>query len=76
MYEAGKNLSDEYIQKIKKSKYPETIKNFELQFAKDYRKKIFKNKTNVLKNGFFERMNRTRKNKLQKHGAISGCSLI
>jgi len=39
------------------------------------RSDIFGNKTNVLKNDFYEKLPQTIVKKLKKEGAISGCTL-
>lgn len=48
---------------------------FRLKMLKEQRKKIFKNKTNVLVDNFYEGVSSKAKNKLIKDGAISKCSI-
>ena len=75
IYEPGESLSENLVNDIKKlikdkKTHPSLLKAF-----KKMRKTIFKNKKNVLKDGFYEKFNVTQKKRYQKHGALSGCSL-
>ena len=65
-YEPGKELSEGYIKKNKLSGKTKKIWSIT-------RKRIFNNKTNVLKDGFYEKLSTSDINKMKKMGAISGC---
>ena len=74
--ESGSTLSKEYIAKLKKNlKGKKHLEKKVIKTMKAFREMIFKKKNNVLKNGFYEKMNVTKKKLFQKRGAISGCSL-
>jgi len=45
-----------------------------LEYMKNSRKELFKDKKSVLKNGFFEGLKPSQIKKLEKEGAISGCT--
>lgn len=46
-----------------------------MNFTKKARKNIFKGKTNVLKNGFYEKLSSKTRKILKEKGAISGCAV-
>ena len=56
--------------KLSAKAYKHTVKIF-----KNMRKNIFGEKTNILKNDFYEKLPTKTVNKLKKEGAISGCSI-
>jgi hypothetical protein len=66
MYESGKELSEGYIKKYKMSGKTKKIWS-------NNRKRIFNDKTNVLKDGFYEKLSTSDINKMKKMGAVSGC---
>ena len=73
LFEKGNTLSDEYINKIKKRD-----KNWweeALKALKTDKKNIFNDKTDVLINGFYEKIPINKVNKIKKMGAISGCAV-
>ncbi len=65
LFEAGKSLSKTF----KGSKA-------NINFTKNMRKSIFGNKTNVLKNGFYEKLKATNIKRAKNRGALSGCFTI
>ncbi len=65
IFEAGKSLSKTF----KGSKA-------NINFTKNMRKSIFGNKTNVLKNGFYEKLKATNVKRAKNRGALSGCFTI
>ena len=62
-------------------KYPKSLeitlkkKPFAIKFSKYMRQKIFGKKSNVLKNGFYNKIEKKNVNTIKKQGAISACSL-
>lgn len=66
-FEPGKGFSKEFIRKQK-------LKGDILKFSMQQRKEVFGNKTDVLLNGFYEKLPRKYINELKKHGAISACT--
>ena len=62
IYEPGNKLSKHFAKRILPSKWWNTR-----------RKEIFGNKTNVLKDGFYEKISSRDINEMKKLGAISGC---
>jgi hypothetical protein len=65
MYEPGNKLSKSFVKRLK-------LKTSETYFH-TRRKEIFGNKTNVLKDGFYEKISSRDVNEMKKLGAISGC---
>ncbi len=51
-------------------------KNFMNKFSRNMRKNIFKGKTNVLKDGFYERLPSKTRKLIQQKGALSGCASV
>ncbi len=51
-------------------------KKFMNTFSKNMRKNIFKGKTNVLKDGFYEKLPSKTRKLLLKEGALSGCASV
>jgi hypothetical protein len=66
IYESGKELSEGFIKKNNKSEK-------RIKFYRWMRKTKLNNKTNVLKDGFYEKLSTSDINKMKKMGAISGC---
>ena len=66
IFESGKN-----IPKALKNKYKNM--KFMINIERQTRKNIFGNKTNVLKNGFYEKLPKKNIKSMKKNGAISGC---
>jgi hypothetical protein len=54
----------------------EKVRKIVLKFSKDMRKKIFGNKTTVLKNGFYKKLNSKTVKNMKEKGALSGCTLM
>ena len=63
--EPGKKFSKQYLKTVKKSRLAGLIKS---------RKGIFGKKTDVLINGFYEKLPKKFIKDLKKHGATSGCT--
>jgi hypothetical protein len=82
IFENGKNISKVTKKKIInefKKKNPSAKKTHTdllLSSISDMRKSIFKNKTSVLKDNFYEGYNQKTVKSMKKKGALSGCSLI
>ncbi len=72
LYEPGKSVPKKLIDDIKKNK---TLKKKEqdqlIKFTKDMRALIFKKKTDVLKDGFYEKFDKNLKKEYIAHGALS-----
>ena len=51
-------------------------KNFMNKFSRNMRKNIFKGKTNVLKDGFYEKLPSKTRKLIQQKGALSGCASV
>lgn len=51
-------------------------KKFLMNLSRNMRKKIFKGKTNVLKNGMYEKLPLKTRKLLQEKGALSGCAAV
>jgi len=64
IFEAGKTLPAKFLKKYKSN--PTALSMF-----RDTRKQLFGQKTNILKNNFYEKVKNI--SKLKKQGAISGC---
>ena len=47
-----------------------------IDYIKLDRQNIFKNKTSVLKDNFYKKLNRNRVKLLKSHKAISGCGVV
>ena len=60
---------------IKKKDIPKLIKSSK-KLANEMRKTIFKNKTNVIKNNFYENLKPSDIKEMKKQGAISGCTIM
>ena len=60
---------------IKKKDIPKMIKNTKKTMI-EMRKSLFKNKTNVIKNNFYENLSATDIKQMKKEGAISGCTIM
>jgi len=60
---------------IKKKDIPKMIKNTKKTMT-EMRKSLFKNKTNVIKNNFYENLSSTDVKQMKKEGAISGCTIM
>ena len=60
---------------IKKKDIPKMIKNTKKTMI-EMRKSLFKNKTNVIKNNFYENLSSTDVKQMKKEGAISGCTIM
>lgn len=60
---------------IKKKDIPKMIKNTKKTMT-EMRKSLFKNKTNVIKNNFYENLNSKDIELMKKEGAISGCTIM
>jgi hypothetical protein len=58
------------------SKTAQKFQNALVLFQKQARAKIFGKKTNVLKDGFYEKLSRQAVAEIKKKGAISGCSAM
>jgi len=76
LYEPGKGVPKKVIDDIKKNK---TLKKNErdqlIKIEKDMRALIFKKKTDVLKDGFYEKFDKNLKKEYIAQGALSGCVL-
>lgn len=76
LYEPGKGVPKKLIDDIKKNK---TLKKKEreklIKITKEMRALIFNKKTDVLKDGFYEKFDKKLKKEYKEHGALSGCSL-
>lgn len=68
-FEPGKGFSKEFIRKQK-------LKGDMLKFSMQQRKEVFGNKTDVLVNGFYEKLSRKYINELKKQGATSACTRL
>jgi hypothetical protein len=69
LFESGKGFPKS-LEKEYKKKSP-----IVMNFIKATRKNIFKNKDNVLNNGFYNKLNNNSVKSIKKNGAISACSL-
>jgi hypothetical protein len=76
LYEPGKGVPKKLIDDIKKNK---TLKKKEqdqlIKITKNMRAVIFKKKTDVLKDGFYEKFDKDLKKEYKEQGALSGCVL-
>lgn len=72
IFEKGNKLSDGFINNLKKKKIKTSIDPI-IELYKDQRKKIFGDKTDVLKDSFYQNLSKTKITKLKNEGAISGC---
>ena len=68
IFEKGNTLSDGFINNLKKKKT-----NSIIDLHQNQRKQIFGNKTDVLKDNFYEKLSKKTITQLKKEGAISGC---
>ena len=85
VFEAGSNIPNSIFVKlkadlesnpyIKKKDIPKMIKNTKKTMT-EMRKSLFKNKTNVVKNNFYENLKSTDVEQMKKEGAISGCTIM
>ena len=85
VFEAGSKIPDSVFVKlksdlesnptIKKNDIPKIIKSSK-KLANEMRKTIFKNKTNVIKNNFYEHLKPLDIKAMKKQGAISGCTIM
>jgi len=71
IFEKGNTLSDGFINNLKKKKT--NLTNSIIELHQNQRKNIFGNKTNVLKDNFYEKLSKKTITQLKKEGAISGC---
>ena len=72
LFQDGKKYPKNIKIKTKSKKVKEIVENF----SKDIRKKIFGNKSSVLKNGFYEKLNSKTVKYIKQKGALSGCSIM
>ena len=70
IYEAGSQFPKSLEQEIKKKEPGKIL----FPIIKSLRKGMFKGKKNVLKKDFYEKLPKDSINKIQKEGAISGCT--
>lgn len=85
VFEAGSKIPNSVFVKIKsdlesnpsikKKDIPKMLKSSK-KLANEMRKIIFKNKTNVIKNNFYENLKPSDVKELKKKGAISGCTIM
>ena len=70
MLEAGKNTYPPLPKILTKNK---KLKKFMLDLQKQTKKRLFGDKDNVLKDGFYEKLSPVKVTQLKKDGATSGC---
>ena len=70
MLEAGKNTYPPLPKILTKNK---KLKKFMLDLQKQTKKRLFGDKDNVLKDGFYEKLSPVKVNQLKKDGAESAC---
>ena len=70
VFQAGSKIPKSLEAQIKKEKHGDII----LDIIKKTRKNIFGNKKNVLVNDFYKDLPKEKVDKIQKQGAISGCT--
>jgi len=70
MYEAGSQFPKSLEKQIKKKENGDIL----FPILNNLRKGMFKGKKNVLKKDFYEKLPKDSINKIQKEGAISGCT--
>jgi len=71
MFEAGRNTYPPLPPSLTKNK---ELKKLMLDLQKQTKKRLFGNKDNVLKDGFYEKLSSVKVNQLKKDGAESGCA--
>jgi hypothetical protein len=74
LFQKGKTMPA--LAELKKFKGSKKNKNWFRNFTQKMRKNIFKGKTNVLKDGFYEKLPSKTRKLLQKKGALSGCASV
>ena len=72
IFQKGKNMPDLVETKQLKGKN----KKFLNTFSRKMRKNIFKGKTNVLKDGFYEKLPLKTRKLIREKGALSGCASV
>lgn len=85
VFEAGSKIPNSVFVKLKsdfesnpsinKKDIPKMIKNTK-KMMNEIRKDIFKNKKNVIKNNFYEKLKPSDIKEMKKKGAISGCTIM
>jgi hypothetical protein len=74
IFQKGKTMP--VLEELKTLKGSKKNKNWFRNFTQKMRKNIFKGKTNVLKNGFYEKLPSKTRKLLQEKGALSGCASV
>lgn len=70
IFEAGRNKYPPLSKEIKSDKELAALMT---KFQKDNKQKLFGDKDDVLKDGFYEKLSSVKVNKLKKNGATSAC---
>jgi hypothetical protein len=74
IFQKGKQMPN--LTELKQLKGSKKNKNWFQNFTQKMRKNIFKGKTNVLNNGFYEKLPAKTRKILRKQGALSGCASV
>ncbi len=74
IFQKGKTMPA--LEELKKLKGSKKNKNWFRNFTHKMRKNIFKGKTNVLKNGFYEKLPSKTRKLIKNKGALSGCASV
>ena len=74
IFEDGKEFPKSAEENISKKWKDNKSLKFFMNFSKQNRKEMFKNKTSVLKDNFYEKLNKKQVKLFKSHKAISGCA--